>query len=255
MNRRVCFHTIIALGVLAFATAASEVPARPSGGAGGTAGTFPNEEMAVGEQKRLYRLIVPETIDSKKAAPLVFAFHGLLDSKDLMPIYSQLDKLAAEKNFILVYPNGLNRHWPLIPQLATRDVHFFDALLEHLSKNYNIDLNRVYLTGMSNGAYFSNLLASMRSEKIAAIAPHSGGLGALALGPINVKHKYAVFLVHGSADAIVKVDESRKALAAYRAAGHAVEFLEVPRLNHLWAHEVDVNHKLWSFFEAHPMQK
>jgi polyhydroxybutyrate depolymerase len=204
---------------------------------------------------REYRIIVPKSVDPQKPAPLVFAYHGLLDSKDLMPIYSQLDKLAEAKGFILIFPNGLNRHWPLIPQLAVDDVAFFDALYAFAAEKYNIDLNRVYVTGMSNGAYFSNLLAYQRADKIAAIAPHSGGLGALSmLKDLDVKPKYAVLIIHGASDSIVPVSEGQKQRDAYTKWGHAVEYVEVPNFNHLWAHNIDVNAKIWAFFEKHPLQ-
>jgi dipeptidyl aminopeptidase/acylaminoacyl peptidase len=61
-----------------------------------------------------------------------------------------------------------------------------------------------------------------------------------------------VLVVHGSADSIVKVDEGRRTRDAYHKWGHPVEYVEVPGLNHFWAHKVDVNSKMWRFFAAHP---
>lgn|GEM_PF-754466 len=230
----------------------SEVKPRPSGGQGGGQGVFAEGKLEVGDKKREYRLIVPKSVDLTKPTPLVFAFHGLFDSKNLMPMYSQLDKLAEEKGFILVFPNGLNRHWSIIPALAKDDIAFFDALYARLTAEYNVDLNRVYLTGMSNGAYFSNLIASQRTEIIAAIATHSGGIGFVAAKPPEGKHKYPVLVVHGVDDSIVNIDEGRKQRDLYLKWGHKVEYVEVPGHNHFWAHKVDVNHKIWDFFVAHP---
>jgi poly(3-hydroxybutyrate) depolymerase len=52
----------------------------------GPAGVFPNEQIVVGQQKRLYRLVVPASVDRARPAPLLIAFHGMwIDSKDLMP--------------------------------------------------------------------------------------------------------------------------------------------------------------------------
>lgn len=223
-----------------------------SGGQGGKTGTFANEEMKVGSGKRAYRLVVPEKIDPKKPAPLVFAFHGLGDSKDLMAFYSRLDRLAARYGFLLVYPNGRNKMWSLVVEWAKEDLDFFDALYSQVSKQYNVDLDRVYLTGMSNGAYFSHVVASQRSDKVAAIAPHSGGLGLLALGQPKLKRKYAVLVIHGEKDSIVPVKEGRETHAAYKKWGHDVEYLEVPDHNHFWAHKADVNEKIWKFFHDHP---
>lgn len=230
------------------------VEAKPSQGMGGKTGTLPNERIDVAGKSREYRLVVPREIDPQKPALLVFAFHGLLDSKNLMPLYSQLDKLAEKERFILVYPNGINRHWPLVLERAKDDFAFFDALYDHLTSQYNIDLNRVNLVGMSNGAYFSHLLASQRSEKIAAIAVHSGGLGVLEKRAPDVKRKYAVLVIHGDADPLVPVDEGRKTRDAYRKWGHEVEYLEVPDLRHFWAHKAGINEQIGKFFAAHPLK-
>jgi len=231
------------------------VPARSSKGAGGATGVLPKETIMVGDQVREYRLIVPKSVDGTKPVPLVFAFHGLGDSKDLMPIYSQLDKLAEKHGFVLVFPNGLKRHWQIVPAWAKGDVAFYDKLYEQITGKYNIDLNRVYLTGMSNGAYFSHVIASQRSEQIAAIAPHSGGPGIVGAQGINANHKYAVFVIHGDSDSIVPVEEGRRTRDNYTKWGHEVEYLEVPKHNHFWANSADVNTKIWEFFEKHPLSQ
>ena len=132
---------------------------------------------------------------------------------------------------------------------------FFDALNEAVTKQYNIDPNRIYLTGMSNGAYFISLLASQRSEKIAAIAPHSGGLSVLGLAKDPAwACKYGVIVVHGERDSVVKVDEGRKMRDACLKWGHQVEYVEVPDHHHFWANSIKINDKIWDFFESHPRQ-
>lgn len=234
-------------------SAADSVP-KPTNGKGGETGTFANETIDIDGQARAYRLVVPKTVDGSKAVPILFAFHGfLVDSKDLMPVYSQLDKLAEQEGFVLVYPNGKDQAWRLIPALAKNDFAFFDQLLARLSEKYNLDQNRVYLCGMSNGAYFSHLLASQRSDVVAAIGCHSGGLGVLGRREPSVKRKYGVFIAHGADDAIVKVDEGRKARDAYQKWGFPHEYLEVPKLNHFWATKADVNTKMWKFLMEHPL--
>ena len=61
---------------------------------------------------REYRLVVPKSIDLDKPAPLVIAFHGMLiDSKDVMPLYTKLNETAAKYQFMLVYPNAIDKSW------------------------------------------------------------------------------------------------------------------------------------------------
>ena len=252
---RTFLAAVVVLGCASALGAQDVVKPRPSSGKGGMAGTFPNEKIEAAGKTREYRLVVPKSVDPAKPAPVVFAFHGfLIDSKDVMPVYSQLDKLAEKEGFILAYLNAVNKAWPLIVDWAKDDLAFFDALAAHIAGKHNVDLNRVYLAGMSNGAYFCHVVASQRSDKVAAIACHSGGLGFLALGDPKVKNKYAVIAIHGDKDAIVKVDESRKVRDAYQKWGHPVEYVEVPNWNHLWAGNINVNDKIWKFFEAHPLK-
>lgn len=243
---------IVSLSFTSFASGEDASPARPSGGAGGKVGVFKSEKITVGDDERSFRLVVPKSIDEKTPAPLVFAFHGLGDSSNLMSWYTQFDRVAEKHKFVLIYPNAQSRLWPLSPRMAKRNLDFFDVLYTFATENYNIDQRRVYVIGMSNGGFFSHLLARERPDKIAAIAPHSAGLGLMTRDP-KLTQKYAVFLVHGTDDSIVKVAESRKAHDAYTKWGHDVEYLEVKGLNHFWAHKADVNEKIWTFFAAHPL--
>lgn len=212
---------------------------------------YPHERINVAGLARAYRLVVPATVAAGKIAPLVFAFHGLSDSKDRFAQYSRLDDLARHQGFVLVYPNAKAMFWPLTVEWAREDFAFFDALYAQVTLTYNIDPHRVYLIGNSNGAYFSHLLASHRSERIAAIAVHSGGLGIVVPGATQSANKYAVFAVHGTIDPVVPVAESRKVRQAYEAAGHVVEYLEIAGHDHRWAGHVDVNGRIWKFLFAH----
>jgi len=224
---------------------------QPSNGQGGKAGSFASETLKINGKDRVYRLYVPESYDPKKPLPLVFGFHGFLDSKEGMALYTQFENVAKAKDFIMVFPDGLDKSWKIVPLLSKDDFAFFDALYDHLGKQFNVDLNRVYLMGMSNGAFFSNFLASQRSEKVAAIAVHSGGLGVVGEKP-DVKQKYAVFIAHGDKDNIVSVDEGRKERDVYTKAGHAVEYVEIPNHGHSWGLLQGIDDKIWKFFETHP---
>ncbi|MFO1040615.1 MAG: PHB depolymerase family esterase [Planctomycetaceae bacterium] len=252
-TRVVSVLLIVLLNMLT--ASAAEPKSSPSHGKGGTSGTFPDETIEIAGVQREYRLVVPKSVDNRRPVPILFAFHGfLIDSKDLMPKYSQLDQLAEKEGFVLVYPNAVDKAWRIVPILARDDFAFFDKLLASLSDRYNIDRNRVYLTGMSNGAFFAHLLASQRSEVVAAIACHSGGLGILARRPPQVKHKYGVMIIHGEKDSIVSADEGRKARDQYQSWGFPTEYMEVPGLNHLWAVNTDVNTRIWKFLKEHPLK-
>jgi len=225
----------------------------PSKGKGGPSGALENE-LKVGELARKYRLVVPEGLDPAKPVPLVFVFHGRGDSKNFICHYSGFEKLAPKNGFIAVFPASVGKEWELRAVDDNRDLLFFDALFEHITSKYNVDLRRVYLTGFSMGGYIINLLAAMRSERVAAIAPHSGGLGALSARGIRAKRKYAVMIVHGDADRIVKVEEGRTSRDAYVKDEHPVEYVEVKGLAHWWAADEGITDRIWKFFLDHPLK-
>ena len=86
--------------------------------AGGKHGEFGDERIDVNGVERVYRLVVPKSVDLKTASPLVIAFHGIkIDSKDLMPRYTKLNETADKHGFILAYPNAVDQSWGLSPNI------------------------------------------------------------------------------------------------------------------------------------------
>ena len=176
------------------------------------ADVYPREEIEVGGGKRTFRLVVPHGVKDGPA-PVVFAFHGVGDAPDAMPKYTDLDRLACEHRFVLVYPVANSRMWrtegPVASTAENPDLQFFDALLQHVKQRQQIDDERVYLMGMSNGASFAQLLAFQRSDEIAAVVAHSGSL------PKELRSKkptrpFPILLVVGANDTVEAIEDSAK---------------------------------------------
>lgn len=221
---------------------------------GPAAGQFPDETLTVGPAKREYRLVVPKTVDLAKPAPLVVAFHGLLiDSKDVMPKYTKLNETAEKHQFLIAYPNAVDRSWGLRPEKVTADLVFFDALLTELQAKYKIDANRVYVLGMSNGGYFAHVVGKERSQTVAAVASHSGLLGMQTILGIKADRKFPVLIVHGDKDRLQPIDWARDNRTRYAQEGHQVKYVEVAGMGHTWAAKENVNETIWAFFAAHPL--
>lgn len=249
MSRTFVGFAVLALAGCAPAPADEKIPEAKHG-------TFAEESLNAGGQKRVYRLVVPKSVDLAKPAPLLVALHGMgIDSKDLMPRYTKLDELAADKKFILVYPEAVGRSWGLLPDKVKADLAFFDALLAKLQKQHHIDPDRIYTAGMSNGGYFSHLVGAERSKVVAAVASHSGPLGLQTLGGIKAERKFPVFIVHGDQDKLLSVDWARENRDKYKKEGHEVKYVEVAGLGHMWATKEKINEQMWDFFEKHPKAK
>ena len=218
-------------------------------------GEFANELLKVGSAMREYRLFVPTSVDLRRPAPLVVAFHAMLiDNKDVMPRYTRLNEAAQRHGFVIAYPNALGSVWGLLPDRTAADIAFFDALLRHLSASYLIDADRVYVLGMSNGGYFAHLVGKERSKIVAAVASHSGPLGLQTLLGVNAERKFPVLIIHGDKDNILPVDWARENRDKYKREGHEVKYVELPGLGHQWATKSDINETIWKFFDEHPLE-
>jgi polyhydroxybutyrate depolymerase len=222
----------------------------------GKHGNFGSESLKVGDDKREYRLVVPNSIDLKKPAPLVIAFHGMLiDSKDVMPVYTKLNDTAAKHKFVIAYPEAIGKSWGLAPEKVTKDLAFFDALLAKLKSDYKIDEDRIYILGMSNGGYFAHLVGKERSKAVAAVASHSGPLGLQTLLGVRAERKFPVLILHGDKDNILPVDWARENRDKYMKEGHEVKYVELKDTGHAWGTKDNVNETIWRFFAEHPLKK
>jgi polyhydroxybutyrate depolymerase len=124
--------------------------------------------------EREYLLHVPATYDRTKPTPLVISMHGGSMWPAAQRRVDRWDRVADAHGFIVVYPAGVGGRGPRAwaagrePGL-TRDVRFISDLIDTLRATYNIDLTRVYATGLSNGGGMAFALSCRLSNRIAAI--------------------------------------------------------------------------------------
>ncbi|PLX02108.1 MAG: hypothetical protein C0595_12320, partial [Marinilabiliales bacterium] len=83
---------------------------------------------------------------------------------------------------------------------------FTSALIDSLSALYNIDTDRVYATGMSNGGFMSFLLACQLGDKIAAVAPVAGSMTPETYDECSPIHSMPILQFHGTTDNVVPYD-------------------------------------------------
>jgi polyhydroxybutyrate depolymerase len=121
------------------------------------------------------------------------------------------DRLSDREGFIVVYPDGIEKHWndgrQNLSYRAHRekidDVGFISALIDHLAKEDSIDIKRVYVTGISNGAIMSLRLGCGLSEKIAAIASVAGSMPENMPSQCSPSRSISVLIISNTADPLV----------------------------------------------------
>ena len=96
-----------------------------------------------------------------------------------------------------------NTYWNANWGGSVDDVSFTEALLNELSSSYNVNQEKVYSTGMSNGGYFSYYLACNLSNRIAAIASVTGAMTKGTPATCSPQHATPVMEIHGDADGTV----------------------------------------------------
>ena len=175
-------------------------------------------ELTVDGVQRTALVYVPK-LTAGKTVPLVFVFHGH-GGKSVQAIGGfGINRRWPEA--ISVYPQGLNipsitdpagerSGWQhAVGEVGDRDLHFFDALLARLKKDYPVDSKQVYATGHSNGGGFTFLLWKARPEVFAAVAPCS----AAAKYSPELTPKSAL-ICGGKQDPIVKFESQEQELDA-----------------------------------------
>ncbi len=160
--------------------------------------------------QREYILYIPANYTGNNAVPLVLNFHGYGSNASEQMWYGDFRYIADTAGYIIIHPqgtlfNGIT-HWNVggwTVGSTTDDIGFIDALIDSIVVNYNIELTRIYATGMSNGGFMSFLLASQLGEKIAAIASVSGSMTPETYNNSNPQHPTPILQIHGTSDGVV----------------------------------------------------
>jgi polyhydroxybutyrate depolymerase len=157
-----------------------------------------------GGMKRGYVLYVPPTYDASKPTPLVISMHGAGGWGKLQEELSEWNRVADREGFIVVYPSGrtgggvgvwgVNQGPGLI-----KDVRFIGDLIDKIATTYNIDRDRVYANGLSNGGGMTFVLSCTMSDRIAAFGM-VGSAQTLDWGWCKDRRPVPMVNFHGTAD-------------------------------------------------------
>ncbi len=160
--------------------------------------------------QRGYILYIPANYTGSTSVPLVLNYHGFTSNGNQQMWYGDFRSIADTAGFIIAHPEGTllagDTHWNVggwTTGSTADDVGFTAALIDSLSAIYNINQNKVYSTGMSNGGFMSFLLACELSDRITAIASVSGSMTPETYTACNPQHPMPILQIHGAIDATV----------------------------------------------------
>ena len=159
---------------------------------------------------RDYILYIPSSYEENSSFPIVFNLHGGdMTARQQMENVSDMRSLADTESFILVYPqstiddNGVPI-WNLGGENSKAtdidDVGYISHLIDEISNFYSTDLDRIYVTGFSNGGYLSFEIACKLSNRIAAFASVAGHMFIDTFNNCSPSHPTPFISINGTED-------------------------------------------------------
>ena len=153
--------------------------------------------------------------NEKQKWPLLFYLHGSPDCGD------DVDKIKRGGIARLLAQPVSRKDWPFITVSPLSPAGWFkpaelSALLDALEREYNVDTERIYVTGLSMGGFGTWAWAAHEPQRFAAVAPVAGrGDPSQAARLVDLP----VWAFHGDADGNVKPSGSINMVEAIKKAG------------------------------------
>jgi predicted peptidase len=204
-----------------------------------------------------YYLYVPANYNPRQKYPLVLLLHGAGERGKSQSTAAQNRQLMLSQPYVQLWEQPIIQdHWPsfiVIPQIIggtqrwvnvpphpgsyklqaepSTPLSMAKEIVDALQKEYSsIDTNRLYITGISMGAYGVWDAIERWPHYFAAAAPVSG-----AGDPSRaaVLKQLPIWDFHGAKDTTVPVSASREMIAAIKAAGGHPHYTEYPNATHV----------------------
>jgi polyhydroxybutyrate depolymerase len=173
---------------------------------------------------RHFILRIPTSVDTTKPAPLVVVLHGWTASAALAEAYTKMAAQAEKSGFIVAFPDGLgqlqgwNAGFIDLSGKKGDDVGFISGVIDKVESESDIDVDRVYVAGHSNGAFMADLLGAKIGSRLAAIGVVAGTIGIPSSAPGGYTmiptptSPVSVIAIHSRKDVMVAYDKSSSAL-------------------------------------------
>lgn len=178
----------------------SGVAAAPSAGCGVAEATGPGEStisFTGAGQDGTYVRHLPPAYDSTTPLPLVIDLHGWSEPAGVHLVFSGLASYGDDHRFITLVPD-ITRP---VPRWDTAvdgaDIKWIAALLDEAEATLCLDINRIFVAGMSNGAMMTSAIACSLDDRIAAVAPVAG---VRDMDGCNPARAVPIMAFHGTAD-------------------------------------------------------
>ena len=165
-------------------------------------------------------LYVPRGYTPSTAVPLILWLHGAGGSGQ---VSDGLATLADRDGYAILAPDAREWTWDGILGRWGPDVDFIQAALRYTFERCNIDRQRVWVAGFSDGASYALSFGISYGDVFRRIMAFSPGV----MQPIDAPGKPPIFISHGTQDQTMPIDvTSRKFVPRLKALGYDVTYRE-----------------------------
>lgn len=233
---------------------------------------------------RRYLLSIPAhyDVENPQPTPVSFAFHGKTSSPESF-IESSLFKTDIIYESIVILPEGIDASWAGAPYAHTsieQDVDFVTSIIDEVDKFYNVDRDRVYALGYSNGggmvanlgcrvpyefaglvivsgAFYSPIFDSCSNAGVPVMTIHGTDDGTVPYGGGN-KHDTELLSTLTATEQFSKRNGCSifsndldklpyNQVAVFEGCLNETQHIRIPGGRHVWPKDAETAGKMWDF--------
>ena len=183
--------------------------------------------------ERLVPTLLPDAWNRNQTWPLVIVLHGYTSSGGGQDAYLGVSERRNDFGFIALAPDGTRnpqrqRFWNATSACCdfwnsgVDDVSYIVGLIDEAVERLNVDPDRVYLIGHSNGGFMSNRIACDAADKVTAIF-NIAGSGFSNETRCEPSESVGYIQAHGTNDTVIRYPGGTIQGGAYPSAGDLVD--------------------------------
>jgi poly(3-hydroxybutyrate) depolymerase len=202
-----------------------------------------------------YTLDVPESYAPNRSYQVRIQLHGGVGRPDAAPRGNGIGALAGAEQIYILPTAWSDAEWWTDRQLANLRV-----ILDRVKRTYNVDENRVVLSGVSDGGTGTYYVSMRETTPFAAFLPLNGAIAVLRssnvrtdgeIFPNNVVNK-PFFIVNGGRDPLYPTTLVEPYIQQMIKGGTTVKYLPQPEAVHNTAWWPEVKDIYEAFVREHP---
>jgi predicted peptidase len=154
-----------------------------------------NLKIKIKQKRYSYALYVPDLVSPDM--PMIVIMHGMGGS-GANTIQAWIDRLGDK--FVILCPT-----YPMGAWWSQNAENFVLQLVNEIQTNYPIDPNRIFLSGLSNGAIGAYMMGMFYPDRFAGIIPIAGGITKRLMSFLVNLNNTSLYIIQGEFDPVFPI--------------------------------------------------